>query len=76
MCPKDRERRGEKKSTLMDMLKERLDRHLLGLTGKADPASEPGLGLDGLMKLILTWELHYSDKDCHFDFSQSVLRKK
>lgn len=60
---------------LMDIVKGRLDRHLLGLTQvKGHPAPESGFGLGGLRKLILTWEVHYFDKDFLFYFSQSVLR--
>lgn len=59
----------------MDIVKGRLDRRLLGLTQvKGHPAPESGFGLGGLRKLILTWEVHYFDKDFLFYFSQSVLR--
>lgn len=61
----------------MDIIKGRLDRYLSGPTqGKGDPAPESGFGLGGLSKLVLTWEVRYSDKELHFDFSWSVLREK
>lgn len=54
----------KKKIALMDIIIERLDRHLSGLKqGKGDPTRESGFGLGGLRKLIVTWEVHYSDKD-------------